>query len=96
MEPGEGQFHLRLHAGRTRHLAQRRPVDEVLEQRGLAHARVAAHHEDPALAALNGIDEPVERVAFGTPVRQVRPAAPAPGSHAHDAGLAGTITRPPG
>ena len=64
MQPGERQLHLRLHAHRARHPAPVRPVDQVVQQRGLAHARVAAHHQRPALTGPDRLDQPVEHVAF--------------------------------
>ena len=47
MQPGEGQLHLRLHARRARHPA---PLlgglsGQVVEQDGLAHARLTADHQ---------------------------------------------------
>ena len=69
MEPGEGQGHLGLHARRARHPAPggRGPRGQVVQQRGLAHARVTADHQGAAPAALDRLDEPVEGGAFGVP-----------------------------
>ena len=75
MQPGEGELHLRLHAGGAHHPKPRRLLDEVLQKRRLAHARLAAHHERPALARADGLDEPVEHVAFAAPARQRSRAA---------------------
>jgi hypothetical protein len=78
----EGQFHLRLDAHHARHRASgiRCLPGQVLQQRSLAHARVTAHYQSPALTGPDRGDEPVERVAFAAPARQPRrPAAPRQG-----------------
>ena len=67
MQPGEGQLHLRLDTDGTRHPKARRLLDQVLEQRRLAHARLAAHHQGPALARADRFDEVVEHLAFAAP-----------------------------
>ena len=67
MQPGEGELHLRLDAGGAHHQAARCLLDQVVQQRGLAHARFTAHHQRPALTSSNGFDEPVEHLAFGVP-----------------------------
>ena len=72
MQPGERELHLRLDTGGTRHTAARRLLDQVLQQRRLAHARLATHHQRPALARANSVDEPVEHVAFAAPAPQLR------------------------
>ena len=51
MQAGEGQLHLRLHARRADDPAALRPPGQVVEQRGLARARLAVQHQHPALAA---------------------------------------------
>ena len=76
MQAREGQLHLRLHAHRARHLAPQCALGQVIKQRSLAHARVAAHHQGPALAAPDRRDKPVQRVAFAAPVRQPFRASP--------------------
>ena len=67
MQPGEGELHLRLDAGGTHHAAARRLLDHVFQQRRLAHARLAAHDQRPALARANRFDQPVEHLAFAAP-----------------------------
>ena len=69
MQPGEGKLHLRLDTSGPHHTAARRLLDHVLQQRRLAHARFAAHHQRPALTRANSFDEPVEHVAFAAPAR---------------------------
>jgi hypothetical protein len=65
--PGERQLHLRLHTRSTGHTAARRLLDQVVQQRRLAHARLAAHHQRPALTRANSFDQPVEHVPFAAP-----------------------------
>ena len=79
MQSREGQFHLRLHACRARHPAPRtrRPPGQVIHQYGLTHARIAAHHQGPALTGPDRVDQPVERIAFGC--RSVSPVTRACG-----------------
>ena len=63
MQAGEGQLHLRLDAQRAHHPAARRLPGQVVQQRGLAHARLAADHQHPALTGPDGLDEPAERAS---------------------------------
>jgi hypothetical protein len=60
MQPGEGQLRLGLETVHVDHLASRRPPDEVVQQRRLADPGLAAHHQRPALARPDGIDESIE------------------------------------
>jgi hypothetical protein len=78
MQPGEGQLHLGLHAGRAGDAAPGRLAARVVEQCRLPHARLTAQHEDPALARPRRVDEPVERGAFLEPVRELGRVAPRP------------------
>jgi hypothetical protein len=57
MEPGEGQFHLRLHAAYACHLAAGRMGDEVVQQSGLAHTRLTTEYQHPALPGPNRADD---------------------------------------
>jgi hypothetical protein len=50
MQPRERELHLGLDADRVHDPAARRPLRHVPQQRRLAHPRVAAHHQRPALA----------------------------------------------
>jgi hypothetical protein len=45
-------------------------LDGVLEQRRLANAGVSVHHEDGAVAAARGIQQPVEHRALALPAEQ--------------------------
>jgi len=77
VQPGERQLHLRLHARHARDPAPAGPGGQVLEQCGLAYARITVDNQDPALTGLDGIDEPVERSTFDAPARQLcRTASP--------------------
>ncbi len=69
MEPGEGQRYLGLHARRARHPAPggRGPRGQVVEQHGLAHARLAADHQGAALPGPDRLDESVEGGTFAVP-----------------------------
>jgi hypothetical protein len=40
---------------------------QVVQQHGLAHSRLAAEHQYPALTGPDSVDEPVERPHFGGP-----------------------------
>jgi hypothetical protein len=71
MQPREGKLHLRLDTGGTLHPATRRLLDDVIQQRRLAHARLATHHERSALARANGFDHPVEHIAFAAPTLEL-------------------------
>ena len=84
VQPGEGQLHLRLHAGRAGHPAPRRAPGQVLQQDGLAHARLPAHYQGPALTTPHAVHEPVQDPALGVPVGQLGGAA-RPGVSAHTA-----------
>jgi hypothetical protein len=49
-------------------------VRDVVEQRRLPHAGLAADHESPTLAITHGVDEPFEFVAFSPPAEQLHGA----------------------
>jgi len=78
VQAGVGELHFRLHAHgpHDRHIGCRR--DQVLQQRRLACARVAAYYQRPALTGSDRIDKLVQRAALGMPVRQSCRAAPPP------------------
>jgi hypothetical protein len=66
----ERELHLGLDARSARDATPRRPLDDVLQQRGLADAGVAADDERAALARPNRIEQPVERPALAAPAEQ--------------------------
>ena len=70
MQPGERQLHLRLHSRRPYHPAARRPAGQVVKQRGLAHPRLTADHQDPAPTGLHRVNQLIKHAAFGFPVHQ--------------------------
>jgi hypothetical protein len=69
MQPREGQLHLRLHPHGPRYQAPRGPSGQVVEQRGLADARLTAHHQGPALTGPHASNEPVKDATFADPAR---------------------------
>ena len=69
MQPGERKLHLRLDAHGARDPEVRRLLDDVLQQRGLAHPGLAAQHQGPALSRSNGVDQPVEHIELAAPAR---------------------------
>ena len=70
---GEGELHLGLDARRARDATARRPRREVVQQRGLADPRLAAHDQHATLARPHIRQQPVECVALATPAAQSRP-----------------------
>jgi hypothetical protein len=76
MQAREGEFHLRLHAYCARYPAPWCPPGQVVQQRSLAHAWVAAYHQGPALAGPDRFGKAVEHLAFASPVRQPFRASP--------------------
>ena len=64
VEAGVGQLHLRLDAGGSRDVPAGQPVGQVVQQRALAHARLAPQDGDPAPAGERVGHEPVERLTL--------------------------------
>ena len=79
MQSGERKLHLRLDTGDAHHPAAGGVLGEVVQQRRLAHARLAAHHQGAALASTYRVQEPVQHVAFPAPAQQLRGALPLTG-----------------
>ena len=67
VQAGERQLHLGLDAGRPHDAAVRRTRHQVLEQRRLADARLAAEHEHLAPAPADGLEQPFECLALAAP-----------------------------
>jgi pimeloyl-ACP methyl ester carboxylesterase len=88
MQPRERQLHLRLHTHHAPHPAPqtRRPPGQVIQQYRLAHARVPAHHQGPALTGPDRADQPIQRVPFAEPVHDPRRAVRPPGIRGHQLG----------
>ena len=59
MQSRERQLHFRLHSHGPRYQAPRGPAGEVIQQGGLAHAGLTAHHQGPALTGPHVSHEPV-------------------------------------
>ena len=83
VQPGERQFHLRLHTRGTRHLAPRCPPGYVFQQRGLADPRLAADHQHPTLPGPDSIDEPVEHAALAASASQLGRVSSQSGAGSH-------------
>jgi hypothetical protein len=83
----ERQLHLRLDTHRAHHPAARRLPGQVLQQRSLAHPRLAAHHQSAAFTRPHRRHQPVEHAALGAATGQLR-HRPRPGKSA------GTRTEP--
>jgi hypothetical protein len=66
----------RLHPRRPRYQAPRGPPGQVVQQSGLAHAGLTAHHQRPALTGLRVSNEPVKYATFAGPARQLCRGAP--------------------
>jgi hypothetical protein len=75
MQPSEGQLHLRLDTGGPLDAAARRAPAQVLQQRRLAHPRLAMHHQRPAPAGVDSFHQPVKNLALGVAAGQLRRAA---------------------
>ncbi len=71
MQPGERQLHLRLDARGPHHLAARRIPGQVVQQRRLAHTRLAGYHQRPALTRPDSINQAVQHLAFEAPAPQL-------------------------
>ena len=66
----ERELHLRLHPGRPRDPKLARSLDRVLEQRRLADARFAIHHQHAAAPPAHAVQQPVEHLALAFPADQ--------------------------
>ena len=70
MQSREGELHFRLHARCPRYPAPRSPPGQVVQQRGLAHPRLTAHHQGPASTGPHISNEPVKYATFPGPAGQ--------------------------
>ena len=70
METGVSQLHLRLHPCRADDGELRRRREQVPQQRRLAHPRLAAQHQRPALAAADRRDQVVQQRTLARPAAQ--------------------------
>jgi hypothetical protein len=76
MQPGVGQLHLGLDTGGPLDAAARRATGQVFQQRRLANARLAMHHQRPALAGADSLHQPVKHLALGVAAGQPHRASP--------------------
>ncbi len=70
MQPAVGELHLGLDANRTRDAATFGMLGQIIEERGLAHARLTAEHDDSALPGPSVGQELVERLALRLPPQE--------------------------
>jgi hypothetical protein len=66
----ERELHLRLHPEGSRDAKLAPMLDGVLEQRGLADARFAMHHQHAAAPGARAVKQSVERLALAFPAEQ--------------------------
>jgi hypothetical protein len=66
----ERELHLRLDPGRPGDPTPSPSLDRVLEQGGLADARVATHDQHAPMPAAHTVKQPVEHLAFAFPAEQ--------------------------
>ena len=74
VEPGEGQFHLRLHPGRAHDSTTCGVPKDVVEQGALADAGRASHRDGGARAGSCVCDQPIQPGAFLPPSDEQCPA----------------------
>jgi hypothetical protein len=72
MQRGEGELHLRLDPHHPRDPAAVRTPGQVVKQSGLAYPRLAPHHQRPARAGADRLDQLIEYGTFGAPPAQLR------------------------
>ena len=82
MQAGERQLHLRLHPHRPGHPHIRRRPGHVLQQRRLAHPRLAPHHQRPPASRPQIPQQAIEHRALSLAVQQRRHRLRSP-PHAH-------------
>ncbi|MDB5065576.1 MAG: hypothetical protein JWM18_2010 [Chloroflexi bacterium] len=70
VQPGEGELHLRLDSGGAGDSEARRGVRRVVEERGLADPRRAAHHQSAAPPRTGGGEQLVDGLALSAPAVQ--------------------------
>ena len=71
-----GELHLPLDADGAGDPELPPRLDRVLQQRGLADARLSVHHQDPAVPAARGLQQPFEHLALRLPAEQLRSRRP--------------------
>jgi len=71
LERGERELHLPFHPAGSGDAEPLARLDRVLEQSGLADARLAMHHQDAAVSATRCLEQPVEHRTLALPSYQV-------------------------
>jgi hypothetical protein len=71
MKTGERQLHLRLHPHGPNH-PQTRRINDAVQQRRLAHPGLTAHHQRPALARSQILDQALKRLKLPLASQQRR------------------------
>ena len=85
MQPGERKLHLGLHAHHPVHPATAGPLGQVLQQRRLAHARLATDHQGTALPGPDSLNQAVQQSALSVSVHQRAPATMCAPTYGHGA-----------
>jgi hypothetical protein len=73
MDARERELHLGFHARRPRDATPRRALHEVVEQRGLADARLAPQDQHAAVAGAHVVHQPRQRLALPASSTQIGP-----------------------
>jgi hypothetical protein len=79
-----GKLHLGFDPDSTNQTAARCLASQILQQRRLAHPRVAVEHQHPTVTRTHIPQQPIEQSAFGAAVDQNHDphiVAPTPGLH---------------
>jgi hypothetical protein len=71
VHPGEGELQIGLDTGDARHPAAKRLLGQVVQQGRLAHTRLPADHQGPALTGPNRVEEPLQQIAFAASAPQL-------------------------
>src|SRR6185503_19434723 len=71
LERGEREFHLTFHPAGSGDAISLSCLDRVLEQGGLADARLSMHHQDAAVSPTRSLEQPVEHRTLGFPSNHV-------------------------
>jgi hypothetical protein len=66
----EREVRLRLDTHDTRNATRRRPLADEVEQRGLAHPRLAAQDQNGAVAGPYRVQQLIQRLALAAPAAQ--------------------------
>jgi hypothetical protein len=70
LQGGERELHLRLDADRAYDPEPRRRRDRVLQERGLAHPRLAPHHQHAAAPCARILQQAIQHLALAAPAEE--------------------------